>query len=481
MLKRGRLTRSVSLPLALALSTFCGSCMSNEKEASGTPADEMTAEEHASAVNERDALLSLGYLAHREVQDAEKEREGVTVLSAEASPGLNLYADPVKGEAHLLNLKGERLHSWASQEAQPEGGEPYLSAFNFGWQHVEPASDGSLFAIISRHALLKLSWDSRIEWVANLPAHHDIAISSSGEIITLTANPRLVQPLDRPARVILDDYITFISSDGQVENRLSIYDLIADHEELGEILMNEFDNRFKRLEKIGLRKLIKSHDQEESWESEAIASANDLLESGESPLSLRSQNTLLRRVPQSPSDLLHTNTVEILARGAAGLWDPGDLLISVRNLNLIAVVSEDPPKLKWWWGPGQLSGQHQPTLLENGNLLIFDNRIKRKRSRLVELDPVARKIEWRSNTSFFTRVEGGSEALENGNILVTESFRGRAFELGQDEEIVWEYWNPLVAQEDGTVLRRTIYRMSRVGCEFFEQSRGLGSPVRCSR
>ena len=34
------------------------------------------------------------------------------------------------------------------------------------------------------------------------------------------------------------------------------------------------------------------------------------------------------------------------------------------------------------------------------------------------------------------------QALPNGNLLVTESQRGHAFELTPDKKIVWDYYDP---------------------------------------
>jgi hypothetical protein len=50
--------------------------------------------------------------------------------------------------------------------------------------------------------------------------------------------------------------------------------------------------------------------------------------------------------------------------------------------------------------------------------------------------------------------------LANGNTLITESTRGRAFEITPEGEMVWEYLNRDISA-DGTA-RRTIWRMARL-------------------
>ena len=55
---------------------------------------------------------------------------------------------------------------------------------------------------------------------------------------------------------------------------------------------------------------------------------------------------------------------------------------------------------------------------------------------------------------------GGIQLLGGGNVLVTESTRGRAFEITREGEIVWEFFSPDV-EGDGDE-RATFYRMTRI-------------------
>jgi len=40
---------------------------------------------------------------------------------------------------------------------------------------------------------------------------------------------------------------------------------------------------------------------------------------------------------------------------------------------------------------------------------------------------------------FYSKYMGKMQFLRNGNLLVTESVRGRVFELSKENEVVWEY------------------------------------------
>lgn len=441
---------------------------------------EKTSLERVAEAEERDALLALGYLAYDEVEQDDASKSGVTRNAPGVAPGLNLYADRTTGRAHLMDNDGKRIHTWASNVAQPSSEDRFVSSFMFGWQHVEPARDGSLLAIVSRGALLKLDWHSRVEWIAQLPAHHDIAIDPTGKILTLSERPRIVKMQGRPDRLILDNFIAFIDSTGQVEDEISIFELLFAQEKTRALLLRLLDRRFARLEQTSLGSVIEAYGHQSRWTPEEIQYTARVLRNGESPLGARAATALLRRIPGTPSDIFHTNTIEVLSREAPGLWDAGDILISIRNLDLIAVVSPATPKLAWWWGRGELSRQHQPTLLANGNLLIYDNGVAQNRSRILEIDPHSRSIVWESEVDFFSASSGGSEKLSNGNVLVTDSDSGRAFEIDGRGDVVWEYWNPVESEPNAAARRQTIYRMSRLQCDFFSPNQGSEAPVQCA-
>ena len=109
--------------------------------------------------------------------------------------------------------------------------------------------------------------------------------------------------------------------------------------------------------------------------------------------------------------------------------------------------------------------QHQPTVLENGNLLIFDNSEKIKNSRVIEFNPLTQEIVWSyrgdSKNTFYTGIIGSNQRLANGNTLITESETGRAFEVTGDNRIVWEFVNPNRAGTDKNLIA-TLYELIRI-------------------
>jgi len=144
------------------------------------------------------------------------------------------------------------------------------------------------------------------------------------------------------------------------------------------------------------------------------------------------------------ADFTHCNSVEVLP--------DGNVLTSYRNISTILIVDKKTKKIKWQWGPGEISHQHDPTLLPNGNIMVFDNGAHRQDgslitySRVVEVNPSTNKIEWEYKAdppqSFYSSLISGNQRLPNGNTLICEGMKGRVFEVTRDGEIVWEFVNP---------------------------------------
>ncbi|GAH41927.1 unnamed protein product, partial [marine sediment metagenome] len=147
-------------------------------------------------------------------------------------------------------------------------------------------------------------------------------------------------------------------------------------------------------------------------------------------------------------DVFHTNTVKVLDGRVADkvpMFKKEHVLISMRSLHTIAVVDLDKEKVTWALS-GMWKAQHEPTVLENGNLLLFDNLGNHGKSKVIEFNPLTQDIVWAyrgdSINNFYTLSCGLNQRLPNGNTLITESESGRAFEVTPENEIVWEFFNP---------------------------------------
>ena len=144
----------------------------------------------------------------------------------------------------------------------------------------------------------------------------------------------------------------------------------------------------------------------------------------------------------------HQNSLNITANG--------DLLVSFRQTSTVGIVDRANGEFSWKWGPGEISHQHNPTYLDNGHVLIFDNgphNVGASFSSIVEVDPSTNELAWEYSgdppISFYSYHISGAERLPNGNALICEGAPGRIFEVTHNKEIVWEYINPFRSNGGG--------------------------------
>lgn len=150
----------------------------------------------------------------------------------------------------------------------------------------------------------------------------------------------------------------------------------------------------------------------------------------------------------------------------------GDILVSMRFTNTVAIIDKATGDIKWRWGPGEIAHQHDANMIDNGNILVFDNGGHRygfqpAYSRIVEVNPASNKIVWEYKsdppTDFYTPVMGGCQRLPNGNTLICESLTGRIFEVTYEGKIVWEFVNPFYSWGYHLGWINCIFRAHRYG------------------
>ena len=177
--------------------------------------------------------------------------------------------------------------------------------------------------------------------------------------------------------------------------------------------------------------------------------------------------------PYGPSDWAHANTIEVLPETPLGRKDDrfkaGNLLFSLRHIDTIGIVDPINNEIVWCYGPGILDGQHQPTMLENGNILVFDNGTYRGHSIVREIEPASGKIVWQYEKSegFFSPFRSGNQRLPNGNTLICECDAGHLFEVTPEKDVVWDFWSPFVGQGPHHLGKR-IHRATRYSPEAVE-------------
>jgi len=362
-------------------------------------------------------MTALAYLTWRPV--ANTERIGVTRYYPDRSfPGLNLYASV--STAYLMDMQGVVLHQWTSALGKID--------------HVALCDNGDLLLLVGKELLVLLDWDSKVKWARRGTFHHDVIITDNDDIYTLTRKQEFL-PIHGLPLPTSNEFVALLTPSGRITKEVSLFALLRGV--IPDEKYKEVYSPFFALRNLG----------------------------GNLRLLLRSKGPRGYHFGDMTGiDLIHVNTVESIDEDIEGLFGTGNLLICCRSLDLVAVIDPEMETLVWSWGIGILDKPHDPTLLDNGDILVFDNGPARGYSRVVEYDPAQQEIVWQYVSDppedFFSSMGGGCQRLPNGNTLITASTAGRVFEVSRTGEVVWEFYNPEVNQEKST--RAVIYRMYRI-------------------
>lgn len=151
------------------------------------------------------------------------------------------------------------------------------------------------------------------------------------------------------------------------------------------------------------------------------------------------------------NDILHLNDVEPFPlKMKEGIFEKGDVMVSLRNINTVFVFNTNGDKIKAVI-IGEFINQHDPDFVDGNTISVFDNNSNdainpdnlKSRIWLISVKDNTSKIFFEGSLEkpFYTRIMGKSQWLPNGNLLITESVSGRGFEINQQGEIVWQYVN----------------------------------------
>jgi hypothetical protein len=348
---------------------------------------------------EIEALESIGYL-DGSVQAT--EAGGVTLRDpARVSPGINFYTSGHAPEAVLMDQAGTVLHTWRYELQDVWPDYPFRKGVpkTGYWRRAALLPDGSVLAIFEGIGIIKVDRNSKLIWAQRNGAHHDLDVLPDGRIWVLTRIAHVIEQV-HPVRPILEDYLTLMDAAG---NTLKSFSLLAAYE--------------------------RSADRDRMW-----------------------------GLMQPSGDVYHANAVKMLDGSLAArnpAFQEGHLLVSLLYPNALAVIDPDT-ETAVWTGTGTWKRQHHPRVLDDGRIMLFDNRGAGKRSRILGVDPAtgAESVIYEGNdaTPFYSWACGSCYRLPNGNTLVTESDRGRAFEVTPEGERVWEFVNPHRAGPNGNYI-----------------------------
>lgn len=160
----------------------------------------------------------------------------------------------------------------------------------------------------------------------------------------------------------------------------------------------------------------------------------------------------------------------------------GDILTTFRHTDYAIIIDKSTGDIKWRWGAKELAHPHDPTLLGNGNILIFDNGNHRalhplNYSRVLEVNVNTGEIEWQyaeeTLDDFYSSIVSGCQRLPNGNTLICEGHPGRIFEVTAEGELVWEFSNPFYYPHEMFGPSNQIFRAYRYGLDYDGLGKGL--------
>lgn len=367
----------------------------------------------ASGLEQREAVGALTQLPYLQGYNPASGKTGVLVHDeARAFPGFNLAVSAHASQALLLDMQGRARHRWSidAKKVWPDlkihRGNTHYAEY---WRRGELLPDGDLLAIWEYIGIARVDRSSRVKWASANGAHHDLAVAADGTIYVLTREWKIVPTINAHDPVDLD-FVVALSPDG------------------------------KELRKISLLSAFEGSDYA----------------------------AILAHMA-SEGDILHANSLVILDGSLADrspAFRAGNLLISFRSLDLLAILDVQTEKIVWaLLGPWR--AQHSPRILANGRMLLFDNfaGMRVGASRVLEIDPFTQAIAWRygerAGQEIFSLSNGQVDRLPNGNTLIVESNAGRAIEVTPGGEKVWEYVNPFRTGEKQD-LQATLPQLTRL-------------------
>ena len=372
------------------------------------------------------------------------KRRGVGLLASDterAFPKFTLFAPLFvqNRNVYLIDLQGKVVHTWNMPYSPGLSG--YLTERGTLFYNGRTPESSFLSRFpFKGGVVLEADWNGKVLWEVRHPDHHHHGI------------------LLRNGNVLLNCM-------GQVP------DEIARHVEGGMVEGNMLSGQYASQPKAEAGKMYSDYLAELTpagetvWEWrtwEHLDPVSDGITEVQAPRTLWAQGNSVEELPD------------------------GDILASFRPTSTVVRISRKTGKIVWKLGAPTVAGQHAPTMLGNGNVLIFDNGVHRlddsmPYSRVIEVNPATNEIVWKDQDSpawnFFSPRMGNAQRLRNGNTLITEFAFGRLFEVTRAGEIVWEYVNPFFGRPlfggPPTSESNQVFRALRYSAEEIARARDL--------
>lgn len=333
------------------------------------------------------------------VHDADAVSPGLTLIGAIGADG-HLFARIIDRDGQIINewnLDWFDIWPHATHLAKDLLPKSAPGTFLHGMLLTE---DGGLIFNYEGLGMVRVDACGKVVWRLPERTHHSLFRDDDGDIWSplVVSHPKAVKKWRYYNPSWDEFFIIKVSPDGKVLFRKSVYDLMRENDLLGMLYMAPPGH----------------------WG------------------------------PEMHGDALHLNDVEVFsAKMTPGFFQPGDIMISLRNINSIVVFESKSLKVKYV-SAGHYIRQHDPDFVDGNTISVFDNHDLGERedgiqSRIVlESVPSGKtKIAFQGTRElpFYTDIMGREQWLPNGNLLVLEARNGRILEIDPTGRLVWEYNN----------------------------------------
>lgn len=354
----------------------------------------------------------------------------ITYRPKSAYKGLNLVTSiglESKLYAQIISMRGQVLHEWNIDWfklwPKPSHLPDKIIPKERPGTHIDGAilmPNGDIVFNFQYCGLTRLTPCGGIVWRLSYQTHHSVNLDKKGHLWVSGRkhHTKSIQNYKNYKPPFEEEMILEVSPDGKILQEISVMDLFLKNDLSGYLYMGP----------------------QSDWSTE------------------------------TGSDTLHLNDVEPFpANFKESFFSKEDIMVSLRNINTIFVFNRYDNKIKFL-KTGCFVRQHDPDFIDGDSISVFDNNHiteepNGQQSRILILSAHSDKsrIYFSGNKKipFYTVILGKHQWLPNGNLLITEPMKGRAFEIDQNKEIVWEYLNII---EEG--LTGTMEEVQRIPSEF---------------
>ena len=314
----------------------------------------------------------------------------------------------------ILNVKsGKIVHTWAPNINKINSSSKLPKEFNlkrdhnvsrYRINHPLLLKNGDLIIHSMNSPLVRISPCSEVRWFIDKPFHHSTELDSEGNIWVPGINfpPTLkginVDSNRADGKIFIEDTIEKISKNGKILFSKPVIQILI-------------DNNLEYMLPPG-------------WQ---IAYGGENL------------------------DPLHLNEIQPVFYDGK-YWKKNDVFISLRHISLVFLYRPSTNKIIWY-KQGPWVFQHDVDIVNDHQIAIFDNNVddllnanKKGFSETLIYDFEKNKIFSPYKTGYeknniSTIREGLSEILENGDIFVEETWKGRLLRMDKIGNLKWQFVN----------------------------------------